>query len=119
MIRRRFGLVLLVAMCLVAGLAGGGGFWIATEARVPGTSPLAQLFTLAWSITFILTGVLMWRRSSLAPPVFLVAMGFPVYLSRFVVPGGQAFVPSVIVMSFVGLGRLPLSPKRTSATGLK
>jgi hypothetical protein len=79
------------------------GFWLATAARVPGTSPLAQLFTLTWSVTFVLAGVLMWRRSSLASLLFLVAMGFPVYLSRFVVPGGQAFFPSLIVFSLVGL----------------
>ena len=100
---RPFGVVLIVVLCLTAGLAGIAGFWLATEARAPGTSPLAQLFTMAWSITFILAGVLMWRRSSVASVLFLVAMGFPVYLSRFVVPAGQAFVPALIVFSLLGL----------------
>ena len=103
MTTRPFGVVLIVVLCLVAGLVGISGFWVATEARVPGTSPLAQLFTMAWSITFILVSVLMWRRARLAPPVFLVAMGFPVVLMRFVFPGGQPFVPALIVASVVGL----------------
>jgi hypothetical protein len=103
MITRPVGVVLMVGLCLVAGLAGIAGFWLATEARTRGTSPLAQLFTMAWSITYILTGVLLWRRSRLVPLVFLVALGFPVVLSRFLVPGGQAFLPSLIVVAFVGL----------------
>ena len=103
MTMKPFGVVLIGAVCLVAGLVGIAGFWVATEARVPGTSPLAQLFTMAWSITFILVSVLLWRRSRLAPLVFLVAMGFPVVLSRFIFPGGQPFVPSLIAASLVGL----------------
>jgi hypothetical protein len=31
-----------------------------------------------------------------------VAMAFPVVLMRFVVPGGQAFIPSFIAASLVG-----------------
>ena len=100
---RPVGVMLIVVLCLTAGLAGIAGFWLATESRAPGTSPLAQLFTMAWSITFILTSVLMWRRASVAPVLFLLAMGFPVYLSRFIVPGGQAFLPSLIVFSLIGL----------------
>jgi len=103
MTMKPFGVVLFGAVCLVAGLVGIAGFWVATEARVPGTSPLAQLFTMAWSITFILVSVLMWRRSRLAPLVFLVAMGFPVVLMRFIFPGGQPFVPSLIAASLVAL----------------
>ena len=86
MTTKPFGVVLIGALCLIAGLAGIAGFWVATEARVPGTSPLAQLFTMAWSITFILVSVLMWRRSRLAPLVFFVAMGFPIVLMRFIFP---------------------------------
>ena len=100
---RPFGVVLIGALCFVAGLVGIAGFWVATEARVAGTSPLAQLFTMAWSIAFILVSVLMWCRSRLAPPLFLVAMGFPLVLMRFVFPGGQPFVPALIVCSVVGL----------------
>ena len=100
---RPFGVILIVVLCLTAGLAGIAGFWLATEARALGTSPLAQLFTMAWSITFILTGVLIWRRSGVASVLFLLAMGFPVYLSRFVVPGGQAFLPALVVFSLLGL----------------
>ena len=80
MITRPFGVTLIGAVCLVAGLVGVAGVWFATEARVPGTSPLAQLVTMAWSLTFILVSVLTWRRSRVAPLVFLVAMGLPVVL---------------------------------------
>ena len=114
MITRAFGVVLIGALCLVAGLVGVAGFWVATEARVPGTSPLAQLFAMSWSITFILVSVLMWRRSHLAPLVFLVAMGFPVVLMRFVFPGGQPFVPSLIVASIVGLIGYRISGEQVS-----
>ena len=100
---RPFGVILIVVLCLTAGLAGIAGFWLATEARVPGTSPLAQLFTMAWSITFVLTGVLLWRRSSVASLLFLVSIAFHVVLVRFVVPGGQAFLPAVSVFSVLGL----------------
>jgi hypothetical protein len=103
MTTKPFGVVLIGALCLIAGLAGLAGFWVATEAGAPGTSPLAQLFTMAWSIAFILVSVLLWRRSRIAPPVFLVAMAFPVVLMRFVVPGGQAFVPSLVAASLVGV----------------
>jgi len=50
MTTKPFGVVLIGALCLIAGLAGLAGFWVATEAGAPGTSPLAQLFTMAWSI---------------------------------------------------------------------
>jgi hypothetical protein len=103
MITRPFGVVLMGAVCLAAGLTGIAGFWVATEARVPGTSPLAQLFTLAWSITYILTSVLVWRRSKLAAPTFLAALGFPVGVSWFIAPDGQFFLPSLIVTSLVAL----------------
>ena len=100
---RSFGVTLMVVLCLAAGLAGIAGFGLATEARAPGTSPLAQLFTLAWAITFILTGVLMWRGARLASLLFVAAMVFPIELARLVVPGGQAFVPALIVFSLLGL----------------
>ena len=103
MTRTPFGVVLIGALCLIAGLVGIAGFWAATEARAPGASPLAQIFTLAWSMTFLLVSVLMWRRSRLAPGVFLVAMGFPVVFMGFLFPGGQAWVPSIIAAALLGL----------------
>ena len=103
MITRPLGVVLMGGVCLVAGITGIAGFWVATEARVPGTSPLAQLFTSAWSVAFILTSVLMWRQSRLAAPAFLAATGFPLVVSWFLFPGGKFFVPSLIVTSLIGL----------------
>ena len=93
----------MAALFLVAALVGMAGFWVATAARVPGTSPLAQLFSGAWIVTFVLASVLMWRRSRAAPFVFLVALGFPVVLMQFAFPGGQALVPSLIAATLVGL----------------
>jgi hypothetical protein len=52
------GVVVMATAFLVIGLAGIAGFWAATKARMPGTSPLMQLFTAAFSLTFIGTGVL-------------------------------------------------------------
>ena len=101
MITTPFGVVLMGAVCVVAGLAGIVGFWVATAGRGPGSSPLAQLLTLAWSITYILTGVLMWRGSRLAVPAFLAALGFPVVVSWFLVPGGTFVLPTLIVTSLV------------------
>ena len=103
MITRPVGVVLIGTLCLVAGLVGIAGFWIATEARAPGTSPLAQIVTTAWSITFLLISVLLWRRSRLAPVVFFMAMGFPVVVMGFLFPGGQAWVPSIVAASLIGL----------------
>ena len=93
----------MAAVCLVAGLIAVAGFWVATEARAPGTSPLAQLFTLAWSITYILASALMWRRSRFAPPLFAVATGFPAALLSFIFPRGELFFPSLIVTAVIAL----------------
>jgi hypothetical protein len=100
---RPFGIVLIGGLSLVAGLLGIAAFWAATEARVAGTSPLAQLFTMAWSLTFLIVTALIWRRSRVAPLVFLMAMGFPAVLMRFIFPGGQPFVPSLVVAVLIGV----------------
>jgi hypothetical protein len=100
---RPFGIVLIGGLSLVAGLLGIAAFWAATEARVAGTSPLAQLFTMAWSLTFLIVTALIWRRSRVAPLVFLMAMGFPAVLMRFIFPSGQPFVPSLVVAVLIGV----------------
>ena len=89
MLGRPSGIVLLAAAFLAAGLAGIAAFWVATVSRTPGTSPLAQLLTPAWSCTYVVTGVLTWRRSRPAAPAFLAAMGFLVLLLWFIFPGHQ------------------------------
>jgi hypothetical protein len=95
------GVVVMATVSLVIGLAGIAGFWMASKARVPGTSPLMQLFTSALSITFIGTSVLMWRRSRLAAPAFLVALVFPVIVARNIVPSGALLLPSVVVAALL------------------
>jgi len=101
MITRPFGVVLMGVACLLVGLAGIAGFWVATEARTPGTSPLAQLFTLSWSITYIAASVLAWRRSRFAAYAFLAAMGFLVFLLQRIFPGGQGVQIAPLVVTFL------------------
>jgi hypothetical protein len=94
-----FGVVVIGAVCLVVGLLGIAGFVVATAGRAPGTSPLAQLFTSALAITYIVTGVFVWRRSRLAAPAFLVALVFPVFVARNIVPSGELLLPSLVAAS--------------------
>jgi hypothetical protein len=101
MLTRPFSVVVMAGVCLVVGLLGIAGFLVATAARVPGTSPLAQMFTSAFAITYIATSVLVWRRSRLAAPAFLVALIFPVVVSRNIVPSGALLLPSLLVTSLV------------------
>jgi len=99
MFRRSFGVVLIAAACFAAGLGGIAGFWAATEARVPGTSPLAQLFTCAWSITYILAGVLTWRRSRFAPYAWVAALGLLVFLLWQIVPNDRLLLLGPLVLT--------------------
>jgi hypothetical protein len=100
MLARSFGITLLAAALLAAGLAGISAFW-AVWPRTSNTSPLAALFALAWSCAYVVTGVLTWRRSRLAAPAFITAVGLLVYLLAFVFPGGQLFLlPSIVVIFF-------------------
>jgi hypothetical protein len=105
MLRRPFGIILLAAALLAAGLAGVAAFWAAWP-RTSNTSPLAALFALTWSCAYIVAGVLTWRRSRLAAPAFIAAIGLLVFPLSFVFPGGQLFlVPSfVVVFLFTLLG---------------
>lgn len=96
-------IILLAAAFLTAGLAGLATFWMALVAwlTTAGTSPLAALFTFAWSGTFVVAAFLTWRRSRLAAPVFLVAMGFLLYLLSFLFPGGQLLLLPLFVVLFL------------------
>jgi hypothetical protein len=78
MLRRPFGITLLAGVFLAAGLAGIAVFWLAWP-RSSNTSPLAALFALMWSCTYVLTALLTWRRSRLAAPAFLAAFGLLVF----------------------------------------
>ena len=86
---------------LLVGIAGIAGFWVATEARTPGTSPLAQLFTLSWSITYIGASVLAWRRSRFAASAFLAAMGFLVFLLQRIFPSGEGVQLAPLAVTFL------------------
>jgi hypothetical protein len=95
MVGRPFGIIVLSAALLSAGLAGIPAFWAAWP-RTSNTSPLAALFALTWSCTYVVTALLTWRRSRFAPPAFLAAMGLLLYLLSFIFPGGQV----VFLLSF-------------------
>jgi len=94
------GIVLLAVALLVAGLAGVAAFW-AVFPRTSNTSPLAALFALIWSGAYIVTAILTWRRSRLAPFSFLVAIGLLLFPASFILPGGPPVFPSVVVISLV------------------
>ena len=94
-------MTLLAAAFLAAGLAGIAAFWV-TWPRTSNTSPLAALFALVWSCTYIVTALLTWHRSRLAAPAFLAAIALLVFPLSFVFPGGQLFVlPSFVVIVLV------------------
>jgi hypothetical protein len=103
MLGRPFGIILLAAALLAAGLAGIAAFWAAWP-RTSNTSPLAALFALVWSCTYVVTALLTWRRSRLAAPAFLAAMGLLLPLLSFILPGGQVLLlPSFVIIFLLGL----------------
>jgi hypothetical protein len=106
MLGRPSGIILLAAAFLAAGVAGIAAFSVALVSwlTTTGTSPLAQLFALAWSCTFVLTAVLTWRRSGRAAPAFLAATGLLLLLLSFILPGGQLLLPLFVVTLFAFLG---------------
>ena len=101
MLGRPFGITLLAAALLSAGGAGIVAFSVALVSwlRTTGTSPLAQLFALAWSCTFVVTAVLTWRRSRRAPPAFLAATALVLLLLAFIFPGGQLLLVPLFVLT--------------------
>ena len=71
--------------------------------RTSNTSPLAALFALVWSCTYLVTGLLTWRRSRIAAPGFLVAMGLLLPPFSLIFPGGEVLLlPSSAVTFFFG-----------------
>jgi hypothetical protein len=106
MLGRPFGIILLAAVLLAAGLAGIAAFWAAWP-RTSNTSPLVALFALAWSCAYMLAGVLTWRRSRFAATAFIAAIGLLMFPLSFLFPGsGQLFLlPSfVVIVLFTFLG---------------
>ena len=100
MFERPSGIVLLTAALLAAGLAGIAAFWV-TWPRNSNTSPLAALFALVWSCTYVATALLTWRRSRVAAPAFPAAMGLLLPLVFFIVPGGQVLVLLLFLVIFL------------------
>ena len=98
---RPFGILLLAAALLAAGLLGIAGFWAAWP-RTPNTSPLAALFALTWGCAYLAAGILTWRRSRFAAIAFVAAIGLLMFPLRYVVPGGgQLFFLASFVVIFL------------------
>ena len=100
MLKRTVGTTLLTGVFLAAGLAGLSAFWAAWP-RTSSTSPLAALIALTWSCTYLVTAIFTWRRSRFAAPLFLAAMGLLLFPAAFVVPEGQIFLPSSVVITLL------------------
>lgn len=98
MLRRTLGTTLLAGVFLIAGIAGLAAFWAAWP-RTPDTSPLAALFALVWSCTYVVTAVLTWRRSRFAGFAFIAALGLLLFPARFLFPGGQLLLPAFVVIT--------------------
>jgi hypothetical protein len=91
------GVTLLSAALLAAGLAGIAACWAAWPGT-SNTSPLAALLSLVWSCTYIVSALLTWRRSRLAAPAFVGAMGLLLPLFWFLFPESQ--VPFLAIFVF-------------------
>jgi hypothetical protein len=98
--KRPFGTILLAGAFLAAGVAGIVAAWGAWP-RTSNTSPLMALFALVWSCTSVVTAVLTWHHSRFAGAAFLAAIGLLLFPARFIVPGGQLFLPSLVVVMLV------------------
>ena len=99
-LKRPLGIVLLAAALLAVGLAGIAAVW-GLVPRTSNTSPLAALFVLICSGTYLVTAALTWRRSRLAAPSFLAAIGLLLLPASFLFPGGQLFLPTFMVAVLV------------------
>ena len=102
MLERPIGIVLLAGGFLTAGLVGFVAF-LGAWPRSSATSPLAALSALLWSCTYLVAAVLTWRRSRLAPPAFLAAVGLLLFPALFLIPGGNFFLPLLVVITLVAL----------------
>jgi hypothetical protein len=101
-LKRPFGITVLAGAFLAVGCTGIVVAWGAWP-RVSSISPLLALFVLAWSCVAVLTAVLTWRRSRFAGAAFIAAIGFLLFPARYIVPGGQLFLPAFVVVMLVGV----------------
>ena len=99
---RPVGTILLSGAFLATGLLGLVASWGALP-RTSNTSPLASILALLFASTCLLTAALTWRRSRFAAYSFAAAIGLLLLPARYLVPGGQVFVPSLVVLAVVGV----------------
>ena len=97
---KSLGTTLLAGLFLAAGLAGVAASWAAWP-RSSNTSPLAALFALTWGCTYLVTAIFTWRRSRFAAPAFIAAAGLLLFPARYLVPGGELFLPAFLVIVLV------------------
>jgi hypothetical protein len=97
---RTIGTTLLACVFLLAAIAGLVVF-VAALPRNSDTSPLAALLALLWSSTYAVAAVLTWGRSRFASFAFLAAIGLLLIPARFLVPGGQLFLPALVVLTLI------------------
>ena len=102
MLNQQLGTLLLAGAFLAAGLA-----WIITLLgawpRTSNTSPLMALFAGVCACAYVATAILTWRRSRLAAPALMVAMGLLLFPARYLVPGGQGSQVASVIIIVVGL----------------
>ena len=101
-LKRPVGITILSGAFLAAGCAGivvGWGAW----PQVSSISPLLALVVLAWSCGAVLTAVLAWRGSRFAGAAFVATLGILLFPARYIVPGGQLFLPASVVVTLVGV----------------
>lgn len=100
---RPIGITLLSGAALAASLVGMAALWTVWP-RNANTSPLAALFAGLWSCTYLVAAILMWRRSHLAGVALVAAVALLLFPASFLFPGGQAFLPGVVVVALLALG---------------
>ena len=111
-LKRPVGITVLAGAFFAAGCTGIVFAWGAWP-QVSSISPLLALFVLAWSCVAVLTALLTWRRSRFAGAAFIAAISFLLFPARYIVPGGQLFLPALVVVVLVGvLGYFYLSRAR-------
>ncbi len=84
----------------VTGLVACWAYWPST----PGTSPLAALLSMFWSVTWLSAAVLAFRGSRLAPAAFAGAILLLLPLAFLIMPGaGIALILPFVLTAIVGL----------------